>query len=164
MNENLNLTETLKDCPQGTKLYSSIYGEVELVNVLQGEDVNYPIEIKLYNNLIETFTNGGRLLVDYDGECVLFPSKDQRDWSKFKVKTPKFDPKTLQPFDKVLVRDSSTGPWRCEFFSHIKKDRPIYPYIGVSASYICCIPYNDDTKHLVGTKDEAPVFYRYWED
>lgn len=96
MNENLNLTETLKDCPQGTKLYSPIYGDVELVNVLQGEDVNYPIEVKLYNNLIETFTNGGRLLVDYDGECVLFPSKDQRDWSKFKVKTSKFDPPNIE--------------------------------------------------------------------
>ena len=47
MNENLNLVETLKDCPQGTKLYSLIYGEAELVNVLQGEDVNYPIEDKL---------------------------------------------------------------------------------------------------------------------
>ena len=85
MNENLNLVEILKDCPQGTKLYSSIYGEVELVNVLQGEDVEYPIEIKLNNNIVETFTNGGRLLVDYDGECTLFPSKDQRDWSKFIV-------------------------------------------------------------------------------
>ena len=45
----------------------------------------------------------------YNGECTLFPSKDQRDWSKFvrfwdKPKVDKFDPKTLQPFDKVLVR------------------------------------------------------------
>ena len=29
MNENLNLVEILKDCPKGTKLYSSVLGEVE---------------------------------------------------------------------------------------------------------------------------------------
>lgn len=31
-------------------------------------------------------------------------------------------------------------------------------------SILFCIPYNDDTKHLVGTKEEAPEYYRYWED
>ena len=164
MNENLNLVEILKDCPQGTKLYSLIYGDVELVNVLQGEDVEYPIEVKLDNNLIETFTNGGRLLVDYDGECVLFPSKDQRDWSKFKVKTPKFDPKTLQSFDKVLVRDSDSENWMIQLFSHIIEDEAGYPYLCINNPYKYCIPYNNDTKHLVGVNEEAPEYYRYWGD
>ena len=167
MNENLNLVEILKDCPEGTKLYSLIYGDVELVNVLQNEGVEYPIKVKLHNNLIETFTNGGRLLVDYDGECVLFPSKDQRDWSKFKVKKLKFDPKTLQPFDKVLVRRGSENydVWFPDFVS--------YPPDDTNNKTLCMcilediamvIPYNDDTKHLVGTKEEAPEFYRYWEE
>ena len=160
MNENLNLVEILKDCPEGTKLYSTIFGEVEFGGISQTRTI-YPIDIKLNNNLTECLTPGGRIYTEYAGECVLFPSKDQRDWSKFKVKTPKFDPNTLKPFDRVLVRDSSTGPWRCEFFSHIKKDSPIYPYLGVSAAYICCIPYNDDTKHLIGTTEEAPEYYRY---
>ena len=31
-------------------------------------------------------------------------------------------------------------------------------------SVIQVIPYNDDTKNLVGTNEEAPEFYRYWED
>ena len=160
MNENLNLVEVLKDCPEGTKLYSTIFGEVEFGGISQTRTI-YPIDIKLNNNLTECLTPGGRIYTEYAGECVLFPSKNQRDWSKFKPKKDKFDPKTLQPFDKVLVRDSSTGPWRCEFFSHIKKDSPIYPYLGVSAAYICCIPYNDDTKHLIGTAEEAPEYYRY---
>lgn len=164
MNENLNLVEILKDCPEGTKLYSLIYGDVELVNVLQNEGVEYPIEVKLHNNLIETFTNGGRLLVDYDGECVLFPSKDQRDWSKFKVKKLKFDPKTLQPFDRVLVRDKHKEKWNCNFFSHVSYDCVYYPYIVINTGYTYCIPYNDDTKHLVGTTEDAPEFYKYWED
>lgn len=30
--------------------------------------------------------------------------------------------------------------------------------------YDYCIPYNEDTKHLVGKSEDAPVFYRYWED
>ena len=38
MNENLNLVEILKDCPEGTKLYSPIYGDVKLVKVIQVED------------------------------------------------------------------------------------------------------------------------------
>ena len=36
--------------------------------------------------------------------------------------------------------------------------------IQVPEGYDFCIPYNDDTKQLVGTADEAPEYYRYWED
>ncbi len=35
------------------------------------------------------------------------------------IEKPKFDPKTLKPFDKVLVRDDKDGFWRCNLFSHI---------------------------------------------
>lgn len=77
---------------------------------------------------------------------------------------PKFDPKTLQPFDKVLVRDDSLECWEAQLFSHIIKDENHFPYVCTNDSNRYCIPYNDDTKHLVGTTDEAPVYYRYWED
>lgn len=171
MNENLNLKEILKDCPSGTKLYSPVYGDVELVEVIQVEDEIlssieddiYPIKIKLNNNSLDNFTKDGLIFADYNGECMLFPSKDQRDWSKFKPTKPKFDPKTLQPFDKVLVRDTRVGQWKCGFYSH-KSDETIYRYKTTSNAYICCIPYNEETKHLLGTTKEAPKFYRYWED
>ena len=39
-----------------------------------------------------------------------------------------------------------------------------YPYRCVGSPCIYCIPYNDDTKHILGTTEEAPEFYRYWED
>ena len=162
MNENLDLTEILKDCPEGTKLYSPIFGDVELVNVYN--DGDYPIEVRSSDNALDGFTKDGRIFADYDGECTLFPSKDQRDCSKFKVekpKKPKFDPKTLQPFDKVLVRDKDCENWNCGFFSH--KDASVYHYRCIGTPYIYCIPYNEDTKHLVGTNEEAPEFYRYWE-
>ena len=168
MNENLNLVEILKDCPEGTKLYSPVYGDVELVNVSQDKGTIYPILIKIPSNSTDTFTcdrsfdKDGRIFADYSGECLLFPSRNQRDWSKFKIKKPKFDPKTLKPFDKVLARDSIEGQWRCTFYSHERKD--IYKYVTADYTYNYCIPYNDDTKHLVGTANKEPEFYRYWED
>ena len=161
MNENLNLVEILKDCPRGTKLYSPAYGYVELVTV-QDKATEYPIVIKLSEDSGAGLTMDGRISVDYSGECMLFPSKDQRDWSKFKVKKPKFDPKTLQPFDKVLAHLEDYGIWYCEWFSFIEKDTNLIKCCG--AYYKYCIPYNEDTKHLIGTTDEAPEYYRYWED
>ena len=78
-------------------------------------------------------------------------------------KSGRFDPTTLKPFDKVLVRDGRVSNWRCKFFSHIIKPR--------AASFVCtdsiwshCIPYNEDTKHLANSNQEAPEYYRYWED
>ena len=52
--------------------------------------------------------------------------------------------------------------WFCTIFSHIGVGE--YPYNTASGNYGWCIPYNDETKHLVGTTDEAPEFYKYWED
>ena len=165
MNENLDLIKILKDCPKGTKLYSTIYGDVELVEVSQIEGIVYPIGIKKPNHIsIYYLTKDGRIYKDCDGECTLFPSREQRDWSKFEVKKSKFDPKTLNPFDKVLVHDNGVDLWRCEFFNFINNANTTFPYVGLLESYKYCIPYNDDTKHLIGTADEAPEFYRYWED
>ena len=166
MNENLNLVEILKDCPKGTKLYSTIYGEVELneININSSE----PIYILVRHGEVSceevSLAKDGRLYCGCNGECTLFPSKEQRDWSKFKVKSnkPKFDPKTLHPFDKVLARDMVNGQWRCTLYSHERKD--IYKYVTTDYTYKYCIPYNDDTKHLVGTANKEPEFYRYWED
>ena len=164
MNENLNLVEILKDCPKGTKLYTTTYGDVELIRVNQNDDVDYPIEIKLSDDSINSVTTDGRLCEYYNGECVLFPSKEQRDWSKFKIKKPKFDPKTLQTFDKVLVRDINSSKWKIQLFSHVIERDVDYPYVCITNPYRYCIPYNDDTKHLLDTYEEAPEFYRYWED
>ena len=161
MNENLNLVEILKDCPEGTKLYSPIIGEVEFKRIKYCE---YPIvTCSKDGNRILSFTKEG--LFFSEGECImLFPSKDQRDWSKFKIKKPKFDPKTLQPFDKVLVRDINSEKWKIQLFSHIIKDCFPYEYHCIGSCYNFCIPNNDDTKHLVGKNDDAPEFYRYWDD
>ena len=166
MNENLNLVEILKDCLKGTKLYSPVYGDVELEEVHLISKPDYPIEVRLSNNALDSFTSDGRLFGEHNGECILFPSREQRDWSKFnpkKPKQPKFNPNTLNPFDKVLARNDGED-WSCVFFSHIVKDEETYPYACGYDWFTYCIPYNDDTKHLVGTTYEAPEYYRYWED
>lgn len=167
MNENLNLVEILKDCPKGTKLYSPVFGEVEFESI---NDIIGPIVVTTNTGNAECFTADGKMYTYYNGDCLLFPSKEQRDWSKFKIKKPKFDPKTLQPFDKVLVRNCDADKWKCAHFSYMEPSfmGTIYVTSMLFRDRIHyndnCIPYNDDTKHLVGTTDEAPEFYRYWED
>ena len=163
MNENIDLTKILKDCPKGTKFYTSVWGEASFERIL--EIGFYTIGIDTLNGY-KYLTKEGRYINADDVECLLFPSKDQRDWSKFTApwyKKEKFDPNTLKSFDRVLVRDYNNMEWSCDILSHIKQEDP-FPYVGIGSEWKCCIPYNDDTKHLVGTTEEAPEFYRYWED
>ena len=163
MNENIDLTKILKDCPRGFKLYSAVHGEVTFLSIEDGE---YPIGVLLNNDCTAYYSSSGKAFTSY-GECVLFPSKDQRDWSKFTapwLKKERFDPKTLKPFDKVLVRSENIFNWNCSLFSNIDDFSSKYPFSCLSTCYKFCIAYNDDTKHLVGTTDEAPEYYRYWED
>lgn len=80
----MNIAEILKYCPEGTKLYSTAFGEVTL------DEVNihsvYSIVVRRSNYLKTSFTKEGHYLEDYpDSECVLFPSKEQRDWNKFRI-------------------------------------------------------------------------------
>lgn len=164
MNENIDLTKILKDCPKGTKLYSIAYGDVKFEKITDSE--SYPIIIRINDSYIKTFPADGKMYVNSNGECALFPSKDQRDWSKFTApwyKKERFDPNTLNPFDKVLARNDMEE-WNCMFFSHIVKDEDTYPYACGYDMFTYCIPYNDDTKHLIGKVEEAPEYYRYWED
>ena len=254
MNEKLNLVEILKDCPKGIKLYSTIFGDVKFNHV---ENDTYPIVLDVREGFTFRVSQDGRYINDFNGECTLFPSKEQRDWSKFnpkknglvstcefkdgdivatnsglqvfilqrpksdlqgnchigydfetkefffsrerfdrlateeekqklfdtikksgykwnsetktleKLVKPKFDPKTLKPFDKVLVRLTRDCIWNATFFSHYDKEINwgCHPCVTTSCkSYDKCIPYNDETKHLLGTSDEAPEYYRYWED
>lgn len=164
----INLCEILKDCPKGTKLYSSIFGEVEFQELVKSD--MYPIVVST-NNIIDEereqvkFGSDGKFWEEYkDAECVLFPSKDQRDWSKFSLtKAEKFNIKNLMPYDKVLVRNEYGYTWRCSLFSHYRKSFS-YPFICIDTGYMQCIPYNDATKHLVGTNQAPPEFYdKCWE-
>lgn len=82
MENKINIAEILKDYPKGTKLYSPIYDKVELLGVN-----NYSVySIMTATSIDRTgiFTSDGRLYEKYpDAECLLFPSREMRDWTKF---------------------------------------------------------------------------------
>lgn len=204
MNENIDLTKILKNCPKGTKFYSSLHGcllyscmyvssSASKITFIKTDSVSMvdgttPITVNYYRD--------GRYYPN-QGECTIFPSKEQRDWSKFTApwykpeestispskeqrywskvitlwnnhyeketvkKKEKFDPKTLLPYEKVLVRDGVGYKWNADFYSYKLVGRG---HSCIDDVYTYCIPYNDETKHLLGTSGEAPDYYRYWED
>lgn len=95
MEKELNLVEILKDCPKGTKLYSTIYGEVEFERIQTEYNTDYPIIFKYKDKdgdiTIDSVTIDGKFAPYAIGECTLFPAKDQRDWSKFSVEPELID-------------------------------------------------------------------------
>lgn len=203
--ENLNLIEILKNVPIGTKLYSPIFGECELDGV-SNAFIYISGKHGGYLNKDGTYYEGC-------GECQLFPSKENRDWSTFKIvkddfqvgdyvkvkssgkvylikqiketgvlvsdiinsssdfefpidksiiyeKVTKFDPKWLKPFDRILVRNEDSTIWIATLFSHIDSEEQS-PYVTIDGFLRkFCIPFNAETKHLVGTSDEEPDFYK----
>ena len=102
---NLYLTKILKDCPKGMPLYSQVHGKVTFAEVNAGTR-NYPIEVKVIDKhsykYITGFTADGRYACDCeDSECLLFPSRDCRDWSKFGKNEPEPEQKN-EPVYKQL--------------------------------------------------------------
>lgn len=154
--EKINLVEILENYPTGTKLYSPIFGEVTFMKIYK--DNPFSIMVITSEDEIASFSAEGQFYQSYkNSECLLFPSKDQRDWSKFEI--PKISPKIFKPYNKVLVRDSDNEIWKCSLFSHITDD-PDYPYGTVDSMYAQCILYNEETEHLVGTTGEPPIHFK----
>ena len=79
-------------------------------------------------------------------------AKKGKAWDAEKKEVVGLKPKVeLKPFDKVLVRDSKSDNWRANLFGYIGKDGY---YCCVYANWVYCIPYNEETAHLLGTTDE----------
>ena len=159
MNENLDLCLILKDCTKDTELYCTFLGDV-LFSKIEDNKIFIHTSYTVYS-----FYSDGKFT--YDGECVLFPSREQRDWSKFKVPIKKFNPNDFKPFDKVLLRDGYGFKWHPTFLEKILKE-PSGKYSAVELINGCkwdmCIPYNEETKHLVGTTEDCPEYYKWWEE
>lgn len=81
-NENINIADILRDCPKGMKLYSSVYGTVFFNYIDYSVVVAYNRE-EGQLDVNHRFLSDGRALRCKDAECVLFPSREMRDWSKF---------------------------------------------------------------------------------
>lgn len=163
--QELNLCEILKYCPEGESFWSPLLGGVKFHDINQKR-----------NFIVISLENGETWDINADGtitfgdvtspEIMLYPSQEQRDWAKVKYEPRKerFDPKTLKPFDEVVVSNIQNNTWHIEYFSHIEERCKPYPFYCLADNFAYCIPYNDETKHLVGTNDEAPDFYKYWEE
>ena len=153
MEKKFNLVEILKDVPKGTKLWSSICGECELTRVVTTNTTAYPIECstKNYQGRLESvvFTVNGEYTIQFEeSECVLFPSKDNRDWSTFKISKPH---KHFEPFQKVLV--STKTP-----FNNVEWCAGIYSHYDELQEYHCttesfCV-LDDDIIPYSGNEDK----------
>lgn len=89
----INIAEILRDCPKGTKLYSPLCGNCKLVSVIN----NY-IKVEDKEYCLRGFLIDGRVTIG--GECLLFPSKENRDWSTFR-----------SPFNGGDIVASVDGNW-----------------------------------------------------
>lgn len=90
----MNIAKILKDAPRGTKLYSPLYGEV-ILDCVDLDVMFKPIKLLTPQGECLSLTEYGRYTDNeeyVDAECILFPSKENRDWSTFKVE-PQFPTK-----------------------------------------------------------------------
>ena len=78
MENEINIAEILKDCSKGTKLYTPLFGEVTF-----GKDEKYSIIVYKLDGIKTSFTEEGHYTAYPNSECVLFPSSEMRDWTKF---------------------------------------------------------------------------------
>lgn len=144
----LNLVEILKDCPEGTKLYSTVCGECTLSSIYDDRYL-WPIRVlDKFGNYIY-FSKYGEFYNSQYGEYALFPSKDNRDWSTF---NPPKKEHGFKPFDKVLVRDFASE-WRAAIFSHYDEGDVSKHYCAASMYWDECIPY-EGNEHLLGTTNK----------
>ena len=256
MEEKIDLTKLLKDCPKGMPLDCAIFDNATLYNIESNKDNEYPIRIETTNGHFMDFTKYGTYTDAPEAKCLIFPkgkttwegfhrpfesgdilfidcNTDGEDYEEFQYifilkeitggeihcycyidnadgskrfetcwltttdYTPRFasliekeklfdaiksrgykwndkekkleklivpnrfNPKTLEHFDKVLVRYDDDMPWCTDFFSYY--DDEMRAVCTGEVHYDHCIPYNEDTKHLVGKLKDAPEFYKYWE-
>ena len=161
MNENIDLTKILEGCPKGTEFYSTVFGKVYFNGFINY--ATYPIQFIRNGSGGCVFAKDGRVYTNYDGECVIFPSRDQRDWSKFERfwDKPKIGLDIFEPFDKVLVRNKKTELWLLDMFAfHVEQNVAK----TLNGAYMQCIPYNEETKHLLGTNNDCLAYYKWGEE
>ncbi len=158
MNKNINLLEVLKDAPKGTKLWSPIFGECEFQGIYTNKSpiiCTHTIKEYVLGNSVHEFADflgNGKLATccGEDGECLLFPSKNNRDWSTFKV--PKKH-KEFKPFQKVLVKElvgkCRKYVWTASEYSHYDEDTKLH-YCSGAYGFADdeIIPYEDNEDKL----------------
>lgn len=110
----MDLTKILKG-KEGTKLYSPLFGQVILIDVTpkNGWGQKFPIKASAYcsgQSRNVWFTKEGYYFDEYQNcECLLFPSKENRDWNKFKS--------DLHSGTPVMVSENLEGEWALRYYA-----------------------------------------------
>ena len=119
--QKLNLCEILKNCPKGTEFWSPMLGNVKLNSIDHAQQRVYVI--------LETGANwyinsDATITLDYvtSAEIMLYPSREQRDWSKVKYEPKKELPRTWVEFcknypckkDECFITSASSLYWTTE--------------------------------------------------
>ena len=104
----INLVEILKDAPSGTKLYSLICGEVEFEKISQ-KDKQFPIVVRCVNGDYRSFYTSDAKFSP-DGECCLFPSKENRDWNSVV-----YERKVFKNECQIVIKEGRTKCNTCPF-------------------------------------------------
>ena len=114
--EPLDLTKILKGC-EGQTFYCTVLGEVTFHEA--ENNLDYPIQVNYVKSPeIVHLTKEGLFFRGVSGECILFPSKENRDWSTFKPKIPFGTP--------VMVSNNGTH-WKLKKYNEILQNTYIVP-------------------------------------
>lgn len=87
--------------------------------------------------------------------------KTHPDYQELELPKPHYDITNFHVGMPVLVRWYNTGRWRYSLYSFYEEDT-ISPFDTVKGSFTQCIPFNEDTKHLLGTTDMCSEEYINW--
>jgi len=102
-----NIAKLLENCPEGTKLYSPLFGEVKFLAI---DSADLTIVVETERETHEWFSPTGEYKVNKshmlysDAECLLFPSKDCRTWKGWKApRKPKFKVNDWIIYDRTFT-------------------------------------------------------------
>ena len=148
-----NLASILKYCPEGTKLYSPIYGEVTFKGISSINNILCKATRRNGDTITTTFTCLGRFYCDFlDSECMLFPSKDQRNWDAFQIPAKKGDVMMFTDESAVFMIDAIKDGYTSTV-AYIAEDSDFELNAKVCSNYI---PASEDMKKkLFDAIDEA---------
>lgn len=138
-----NLANILKYCPRGTKLYSPMYGEVTFKGISSINNILCKATHRNGDTITTTFTCLGRFYCDFpNSECVLFPSKDQRNWDEFKIPVKRGDIMMFSDKSAVFMIDTVEDD-RVTTIASVNKDSSFRLDLLVFVDYI---PASEDMK------------------
>ena len=141
----INIADILKDCPKGTKLYSPICGNCKLLKIYNG------LGLDVINDTDEVFNFSYDGRYNLNGECCIFPSKENRDWGKFQ--RPFQDGDVISNNSYIAIFHKLGKPNFCEY------DKVVYYHCwcyqcGKDCKFEKDYGIGRDTEYKLATEDE----------